>query len=180
MKYISIILSLLLGAPLLAVEKRQTKKPSIGSDSRPSRKPFPLHWGKPPEIQTRDLVPLLAGFGRGSSTLAKWIVNNIKKDKEKVDERPNKPKPKPKPRPRPKPSAEIQAKIDVLVGKKKAMDVERRKLHNSFKGKSKEEIKDLVKSFRDAQKEKHEAIKKAQQELIKSVREKRQTGDRRE
>ena len=70
--------------------------------------------------------------------------------------------------------------IVVLIEKKKALDSERRKLQGSFKGKSKDEIKELVKSFRDAQKDKHEAIKQAQQELIKSIREKRQTGARRE
>ena len=176
MKYISIILSLILAAPLYAERDRpQLKKPPVNKiDKRP--KPFPLHWGKPPMIQTRDMVPLPFGFGRGSSTLAKWIADNVKKDKSNIGDRPNKPEPKP----RPKPSPEIQAKIDVLIEKKKALDSERRKLQGSFKGKSKDEIKELVKSFRDAQKDKHEAIKQAQQELIKSIREKRQTGARRE
>jgi hypothetical protein len=44
-------------------------------------KEFPAHWGKPPAIQTRDYVELPAGYGRGSSTLAKWIAGNLAKDK---------------------------------------------------------------------------------------------------
>lgn len=39
----------------------------------PSGKPFPAIWGKPPEIQTKDYVPLPNGFGNGSSTLLHWI-----------------------------------------------------------------------------------------------------------
>jgi len=44
-------------------------------------KQFPQHWGPPPAIQTRDYVELPDGFGRGSSTLAKWIATNLEKDK---------------------------------------------------------------------------------------------------
>jgi hypothetical protein len=36
-------------------------------------KAFPRSWGKPPEIQTKDYVPLPNGFGHGSSTLLYWI-----------------------------------------------------------------------------------------------------------
>lgn len=43
---------------------------------------FPEHWGPPPAIQTRDLVELPGGYGRGSSTLAKWIAANLEKDKD--------------------------------------------------------------------------------------------------
>ena len=41
---------------------------------------FPAHWGDPPKLQTRDLRPLPGGYGRGSSTLAKWIQENLDKD----------------------------------------------------------------------------------------------------
>lgn len=41
---------------------------------------FPAHWGKPPEIQTRDYVELPAGYGHGSSSLKHWINANLKKD----------------------------------------------------------------------------------------------------
>jgi hypothetical protein len=44
-------------------------------------KEFPAHWGKPPEIQTLDYVELPAGYGHGSSTLAKWITANLNRDK---------------------------------------------------------------------------------------------------
>ena len=43
-------------------------------------KEFPAHWGKPPEIQTQDYVELPAGYGHGSSTLAKWITANLNRD----------------------------------------------------------------------------------------------------
>ncbi|MCC6823246.1 MAG: hypothetical protein V9H26_24440 [Verrucomicrobiota bacterium] len=43
-------------------------------------KEFPAHWGKPPEIQTQDYVELPADYGHGSSTLAKWIATNLKRD----------------------------------------------------------------------------------------------------
>jgi len=36
-------------------------------------KKFPTFWGPPPDKQTKDLVTLPAGYGRGSSTLRDWI-----------------------------------------------------------------------------------------------------------
>eukprot|EP00547_Thalassionema_nitzschioides_P001391 CAMPEP_0194201190 /NCGR_PEP_ID=MMETSP0156-20130528/1527_1 /TAXON_ID=33649 /ORGANISM="Thalassionema nitzschioides, Strain L26-B" /LENGTH=133 /DNA_ID=CAMNT_0038926321 /DNA_START=1 /DNA_END=402 /DNA_ORIENTATION=- len=41
---------------------------------------YPEHWGRPPLKQTRDLVPLPAGFGKGSSTLLKWITDKMNED----------------------------------------------------------------------------------------------------
>ena len=41
---------------------------------------FPPHWGKPPVMQTRDLVKLPYGFGFGSSTLAHWIKKKMQTD----------------------------------------------------------------------------------------------------
>lgn len=52
--------------------------------------PFPEHWGPLPEIQTLDLVELPGKFGKGSSTLLNWIVENQKKD----DAKSNSPYPK--------------------------------------------------------------------------------------
>ena len=46
----------------------------------PSGKPYPPHRGAPPLRQTRDLRPLLDGYGRGSSTLGGWIQENLDKD----------------------------------------------------------------------------------------------------
>ena len=50
------------------------------AETTPDRKPFPVHWGNPPQIQTRDLRELPGGYGMGSSTLAKWIQGNLDKD----------------------------------------------------------------------------------------------------
>lgn len=44
------------------------------------RPAFPKHWGEPPKIQTRDLVPLPEPYGKGSSTLKKWIEENLARD----------------------------------------------------------------------------------------------------
>mmetsp|Transcript_13591 Transcript_13591/g.20686 ORF Transcript_13591/g.20686 Transcript_13591/m.20686 type:complete len:128 (+) Transcript_13591:94-477(+) len=41
---------------------------------------YPDHWGRPPLKQTRDLVPLPAGFGQGSSTLLRWITEKMNED----------------------------------------------------------------------------------------------------
>ena len=45
------------------------------------RKPFPKHWGGPPRRQTRDRRALPGGYGMGSGTLAKWIQENLDRDK---------------------------------------------------------------------------------------------------
>ena len=42
----------------------------------PNGKAFPRDWGKPPEIQTKDYLPLPYGYGHGSSTLYHWIEQN--------------------------------------------------------------------------------------------------------
>lgn len=51
---------------------------ATGKDPAESR--FPAHWGDPPSVQTRDLRPLPGGYGKGSSTLARWIAANMEKD----------------------------------------------------------------------------------------------------
>merc|ERR1719321_114608 len=43
---------------------------------------FPKHWGEPPAAQVRDMVKLPGDYGMGSSTLAKWIMEKMKEDKE--------------------------------------------------------------------------------------------------
>jgi hypothetical protein len=50
----------------------------------PVRKPFPAHWGEPPQIQTMDYRPLPGGYGFGSSTLASWIGWNLTVDEAKA------------------------------------------------------------------------------------------------
>ena len=44
----------------------------------PNGKAFPRSWGKPPEIQLTDVVLLPDGYGKGSSTLRYWIIENKK------------------------------------------------------------------------------------------------------
>jgi hypothetical protein len=66
-----------------AEERPSVQKPKIvDSQDRPKfvKKEFPRHWGEPPEIQLKDFVDLPEGFGHGSSTLAYWIKENLKKD----------------------------------------------------------------------------------------------------
>ena len=138
---------------------------------RPVRKPFPKHWGKPPAIQTKDIRPLPHGFGMGSSTLAKWITINIKNDLE------NK---KPERRPRPDPSEEMKKKINAVRLAQNDLSIARKTLHQNLKDKSKEEIGELIREFKEAQKAKHQELKEAKQELAREVRERIQTGDHRE
>ena len=47
----------------------------------PNGHPFPLMWGEPPEIQTRDMVKLPGKYGHGSSTLKTWIMLNTERDR---------------------------------------------------------------------------------------------------
>ena len=79
---ISLIASFMLCAFAYSADK---ERPQTGGPdpktSKTSRPRFPLHWGKPPAAQTKDLRPLPGGFGMGSSTLAHWIKENIEEDK---------------------------------------------------------------------------------------------------
>jgi|TARA_R110000744_G_scaffold69352_3_gene140750 hypothetical protein len=47
----------------------------------PNGQPFPLMWGEPPEIQTRDYVKLSGNYGYGSSTLKTWIMLHEERDR---------------------------------------------------------------------------------------------------
>ena len=153
-------------------KSKEVKKPPTEDVKRPDKKPFPLHWGQPPKIQTRDLKPLPFGYGMGSSTLAKWIFNNVKKDKENGII--------PKPPKRPAPSPEIKAKIKSLKEKKSLIQEAHKKLSEDLRGTTKEQAAELIRAFRESNKERHEAAKQAHKDLLQSIREKRQTGDRRE
>lgn len=57
-------------------------QPSDAEKSEPDEQKsrFPEHWGEPPKVQTRDFRDLPGGYGKGSSTLANWITENMKKD----------------------------------------------------------------------------------------------------
>lgn len=65
-----------------ATKIRQGNLPApFKAEEKPTSKPsYPAQWGAPPKIQTRDLVKLPEPYGRGSSTLRKWILENQKKD----------------------------------------------------------------------------------------------------
>jgi hypothetical protein len=66
----------------LTPEKPREGEGKPGVDRPQPRPIFPLHWGRPPQEQTRDHVKLPGHFGMGSSTLANWIKENIADDKE--------------------------------------------------------------------------------------------------
>ncbi len=104
-----------------SIEPKEAPKPAAG-EILPVKKPedsrrFPQHWGQPPKIQTRDMVKLPGKWGRGSSTLAKWIAENLKRDAEEDRKSVQELKPKPKPPARSEPPAEAKEK---LVEKKQA------------------------------------------------------------
>jgi len=67
----------------------------------PNGKAFPVHWGAPPRLQTRDFRPLPGGYGNGSSTLARWIQQNLDNDAQKPAPKPGGVKPRPIGRPVP-------------------------------------------------------------------------------
>ena len=129
MKYILIAIALLASNCLVARDKNPLpEKPKIEKPSKP--KHFPKHWGRPPQIQLKDYVTLPNGFGKGSSTLANWIKENLKKDAEnkKPETKPKpeiKPKPKPnkpsRPNPRPEPPKEVKDKMGAYKEAQKTL-----------------------------------------------------------
>jgi len=157
--------------------KEKGDKPQVKKDEgfkkpppRAPQKPFPRHWGPPPRIQTKDLRALPFGFGMGSSTLAAWIKKNAEADKAKGKERPQ----------RPAPSPELRAKMKNIATKQASLRESHKELREQLKGQTKEKAAELIKAFRDSNREKHEELKKARQELLKDLRAKAQKGDRRE
>ncbi len=65
-----------MGVNLADVKKQRTNL----NAQQTYRGKYPAHWGEKPAVQTRDIRELPAGFGQGSSTLAKWIQDNIDND----------------------------------------------------------------------------------------------------
>lgn len=59
------------------------KKPAKQKESSAQKPKFPKHWGKPPQIQTKDIVKLPGKYGKGSSTLRTWILDKQAADKAK-------------------------------------------------------------------------------------------------
>jgi Domain of unknown function (DUF5060)/Putative collagen-binding domain of a collagenase len=66
--------------PAVAVKSGQLPPPFPTVAPTQTAQPFPLQWGEPPAIQTRDLVPLPGGYGAGSSTLRAWIQQKLDQD----------------------------------------------------------------------------------------------------
>merc|ERR1711871_1867784 len=61
-------------------------------------KPFPKHWGQPPNAQMKGhdgiMRELPGGYGKGNAPAFKWVQANLAKDKKaSTDERGNKPYP---------------------------------------------------------------------------------------
>lgn len=48
---------------------------------------FPAHWGKPPGMQTCDVVKLPGDYGYGSGTLRAWIEYHMEQDQKAAVER---------------------------------------------------------------------------------------------
>ena len=61
----------------------QGKLPAAFPTKAVTQTHYPTHWGDPPAAQTRDFVPLPKPYGRGSSTLKNWILENQKRDASK-------------------------------------------------------------------------------------------------
>jgi hypothetical protein len=157
----------------------ETTEVSVDRQVLPEKRPgfrFPPHWGHPPRIQVRDHVKLPGKFGFGSSTVAKWIIENLKKD--------GKEKPIIEPRPKlpvkPVRSPEMVEKLKLLHEKKKEMAEVRKELAEDLKGKSKKEAILLVRNFKEANKQKHLEIKEAQKAVIEGIRSRKQTGAKRD
>lgn len=73
----------------LALAPQPSAQAGEAPNSPAGRKPFPAHWGPPPQIQTMDYRPLPGGYGFGSSTLAHWIEKNLKQDQQARPRRPD-------------------------------------------------------------------------------------------
>ena len=72
---------------LLTKAKPNLEKPITGfgpnqnlSAGKAPSPTFPKHWGELPKRQTRDMRDLPAGYGKGTGTVAKWIMMNLQKD----------------------------------------------------------------------------------------------------
>ena len=112
---ILLFLIFLFGGSFLVSAQPPLGKPDkdFSTDEKPRPK-FPRHWGKPPLFQTKDIVDLPGKFGKGSSTLASWIKENIKQDIEKKNSEIKRPQ-------KPKISEDLKAKIDAVKQLEKAI-----------------------------------------------------------
>ena len=77
MKIITLISTICLTFGLSSVSIAQDN----GGPKKAEKKAYPIHWGEPPMVQTRDYRQLPGGYGMGSGTLARWISKNMEADK---------------------------------------------------------------------------------------------------
>ena len=170
MKYLITLLPLSFLAFSLAAKpdprQSETRKPDTRQfeQAKPEPRKFPKHWGRPPEIQTRDMVRLPGKFGMGSSTLAKWIAENIKRDI-------NKDKPeteKPKPPVRPQPPKEVKEKIDSYKETQKELESG---LKKKLKDLGEKPSRELVRKTVDTYRKENKDIIESQKELGKKIHE---------
>jgi hypothetical protein len=72
-----------IGAIFVTPYPTQTIEINPNVETSKMRPEYPSRWGEPPRIQTRDLVQLPGGYGRGSGTLRNWILQKMAEDEEK-------------------------------------------------------------------------------------------------
>ena len=153
---ILLFLIFLFGGSFLVSAQPPLGKPDkdFSTDEKPRPK-FPRHWGKPPLFQTKDIVDLPGKFGKGSSTLASWIKENIKQDIEKKNSEIKRPQ-------KPKISEDLKAKIDAVKQLEKAIHTEiKAQVEALGKEATREEIKATVEAFKESNKDRFEEIKEA-------------------
>jgi DNA repair exonuclease SbcCD ATPase subunit len=125
------------------------------SNEEKPRPKFPLRWGKPPLRQVKDLVELPGNFGKGSSTLASWIKENLNKDIEKKNAEIRRPE-------KPEISEEIKTQIESVRELEKAIHSEiKARVEALGKEATREEIKATVEAFKESNKDRFEEIKEA-------------------
>ena len=101
-------------------------------------------------------------FGKGSSTLASWIKENIKQDIEKKNSEIKRPQ-------KPKISEDLKAKIDAVKQLEKAIHIEiKAQVEALGKEATREEIKATVEAFKEKNKQRFDEIKE-DQALIKET-----------
>ena len=130
------------------------------SNKEKPRPMFPRHWGKPPFAQTKDLVDLPGKFGKGSSTLASWIKENLNRDLEKKNSEIRRPE-------KPEISDEVKAQIAAVKELEKSIHTEIKEQVNALgKDATREEIKVVVEAFKEKHKVTLDEIKATHGKII--------------
>ena len=151
------------GSFLISAKPPQGKPDKEFSTDKKPRPMFPRHWGKPPIAQTKDIVKLPGKFGKGSSTLASWIKENIKKDIEKKNSEIKRPQ-------KPEISEDLKAKIDAVKQLEKAIHTEiKTQVEALGKEATREEIKATVEAFKESNKDRFDEIKEAHAAIKENI-----------